>query len=338
MENENIRVFNENNNAQSENLEQRINQSETSETKEERSNKETKTSVDKNKYIQLAKERLAATYRSALQTYDVSKLEDAKKQIEELDKLETKKDFISYLKTTISEAYRILTNKEKIFTCKSLEELKQQKQEINSAIHQSEHTYTHLNNLLKTLGDNLSTKNNEIVKCRAKVTNLTKKIEEEKSELFGLEEALPQMEGEYKDALIAVKAETELTLSNLEMELYYEQENHELAIDDRNLYMIEKTDLVESIKAFEFNLNFYKKEINELDFLIKKHSAEFYIDSKIQGELASYHTQEIKNTVKERENQKINIYNEAKETQPSLLDMKKQYVESIKNSPKLKRI
>ncbi|MDD3175194.1 MAG: hypothetical protein PHU51_01840 [Candidatus Nanoarchaeia archaeon] len=293
---------------------------------------------DSEKYIKMAKERLASTYINALETQDISKLEDAKKQLEEIDKLEKKQGKTNYLINVFLQTYAILTNKKPRYESKSLVELEKQKKDLTKAYEESKITYENLNRLVSKINSTILSKNNELAEYQQKTETITKKLDQEKQELHGITKTIDSITDEnYKSALTQIKEETELLIANLESELYYETETKDLSLNDRNMYLIEKNELLETIKSFEYNINFYKKEMQELDLLMMKHSSESHINVRLNGELAAYKTNEVKQEAKNRENQKVKIFNEAKEKQPSLLNMKKDYVNSLKQRPKMKR-
>ncbi len=293
---------------------------------------------DSEKYIKMAKERLASTYKNALETQDISKLEDAKKQLEELDKIEKKQGKLNNLLTAFSQTYAILTNKKPRYESKSLVELEKQKRDLTKAYEESKITYENLNKLVSKINTTILSKNNELVQYQQKTETIAKKLDQEKQELEGLSKTINSLTDEdYKFALTQLKEESELLITNLESELYFETETKDLSLNDRNMYLIEKNDLLETIKSFEYNINFYKKEMQELDLLMMKHNSKSHINVRLNGELAAYKTNEVKQEAKTREDQKIKLFNEAKEKQPSLLKLKKDYINSLKQRPKMKR-
>ncbi|MGE0792998.1 MAG: hypothetical protein AB7V77_02320 [Candidatus Woesearchaeota archaeon] len=295
--------------------------------------------VDKTKYIQLAKEKLAATLQSAVKEMNIEQLNEAKKQMQLLDKSDETESFLNYFSFLLNDAYRIITNKERIKKTKTYDNLKQSEKELKSSITNLNTSYLKLQNLIANLDNRITQKQTKILNHQEKLEELEASIEQNKGVMIGIDAILSdeKTEDAKKQSYKKLKEETEMEHSLLQIEYDFEQIHNDTNLNDRNMYWIEKTDMQTLIRTFKFNLNFYKSELSELQYLIEKHSTESVLETSIKSLEDYQNFHKTRTETKEIENKKINIYNEVIEKQPSPTDLKKSYTQMYIGSPKIKR-
>lgn len=293
--------------------------------------------INTEKYVKLAKERIANTYKTAIKENDIVKLKHVKQQIDDLNKITSEQGFGNYMSFVIENSINVLSNKHNFYNSKNLHNLKKSKKDLENALETTTESYKQMHNLMNSLDKRLNDKNEMLLNYHKKLQELEKNIANENKDLNGLEKTMNlEKDNLTKQALSTLLEESKMKLNSLKSDLAYEQQTYTSSLNDRNMYLVEKVDLQASKQIFKFNILFYRSELNELDFLIEKHKSPSFMQTDLVAQINYSNVAKTKVDVKEIENSQIKLYNEVMESQSSLSEMKKSYTELHKNSPKIK--
>ncbi len=298
---------------------------------------ENSSKVDTEKYIRMAKQRIADDYKVAVKENDLKKLSKLEKEIKKLDKISVNDGFTKYMGIILDDTYKIITHKQKSYNSKTASDIKKSKSIIEDSLSKTKKYRSTISSLINKMDERIYEKNKDLITHHTILNDLNDKVSKETKDIYGLEKTIKIEKDELtKIALMNLKDESEIRLSSLKSDLLYKQQAYKNLVKNKRMYLTEKLDLDNSSQIFNFNINFYESELKELEFFADKYDRPSVVEVDLEAQINYSLVAETKLKAKEIENKKIKLYNEAIDSKSSLSETKDKYIEFHINSPKMK--
>lgn len=298
---------------------------------------ENSSKVDTEKYIRMAKQRIADDYKVAVKENDLKKLSQLEKEIKKLDKISVNDGFTKYMGIILDDTYKIITHKQKSYNSKTASDIKKSKSIIEDSLSKTKKYRSTISSLINKMDERIYEKNKDLITHHTILNDLNDKVSKETKDIYGLEKTIKIEKDELtKIALMNLKDESEIRLSSLKSDLLYKQQAYKNLVKNKRMYLTEKLDLDNSSQIFNFNINFYESELKELEFFADKYDRPSVVEVDLEAQINYSLVAETKLKAKEIENKKIKLYNEAIDSKSSLSETKDKYIEFHINSPKMK--
>jgi hypothetical protein len=280
------------------------------------------------KCIATGLERLANKTRLFYEKPDLSSFNNAINEIQQLEKLDKEKGFYSALKSVFLDAYCLVSNKERKYESKTLNELNQLNERIDLTIEKTKKNFESYNSYFHKLKSYLSDLDVEVSLNEEKYSEYKNKLNEQKLDLekFILSIEKTQDEKE-KEGINLIIEDYNNNLPLLESDVEFIKSDYETSKYNKDAYINKLLTANEILNGLKFNMKHLERQKKNIELSKKEKSMPDPTVTILQGKEGAYEVIQAYEKIEERDDEKRTKSNELLTSYPSIREMQKTHNE-----------